>query len=304
MSQLTPEIDPNEPRELPHGLRDYEPIQPRGTDWRELRRKIWAPFAAIAAFIAKFGVGILKFKFLLGLFISFGAYLWYGGIAFAIGLIGLIFVHEMGHWLEAKRERLEGIPACDRGPLARLARCAWRLRSRGGRGLEPPTGDRLPRLLHQPLQPAARCAPRRRADRHGDPPGVVGPGAHRAGRARHLPAQRDPRPDPDLRCDGALAALEDTPLRRLRGVLLGAAVAAADRGRLVLRPGRAARPRHARDARPPHLLGGRPKAPRAPRRRRSLRARGADRRRVPAGLRGRRADRPARGLALRLRSSP
>ncbi len=74
MSQLTPEIDPNEPRELPHGFRDYEPIQPRGTDWRELRRKIWAPFAAIAAFIAKFGVGILKFKFLLGLFISFGAY--------------------------------------------------------------------------------------------------------------------------------------------------------------------------------------------------------------------------------------
>ena len=106
MSQLTPEIDPNEPRELPHGFRDYEPIQPRGTDWRELRRKIWAPFAAIAAFIAKFGVGILKFKFLLGLFISFGAYLWYGGIAFAIGLIGLIFVHEMGHWLEAKRQGL------------------------------------------------------------------------------------------------------------------------------------------------------------------------------------------------------
>src|SRR3989440_6090447 len=106
MSQLTPEIDPNEPRELPHGLRDYEPIQPRGADWRELRRKIWAPFAAIAAFIAKFGVGILKFKFLLGLFISFGAYLWYGGIAFAIGLIWVIFVHEMGHWLEAKRQGL------------------------------------------------------------------------------------------------------------------------------------------------------------------------------------------------------
>jgi Zn-dependent protease len=106
VSQLTPEIDPNEPRQLPHGFRDYEPIQPRGTDWRELRRKIWAPFAAIAAFIAKFGVGILKFKFLLGLFISFGAYLWFGGIWFAVGLIGLIFVHEMGHWLEAKRQGL------------------------------------------------------------------------------------------------------------------------------------------------------------------------------------------------------
>src|SRR5437868_13865610 len=106
MSQLTPEVDPNEPPQLPRDFRDYEPIQPRGTDWRELRRKVWAPFAAIAAFIAKFGVGILKFKFLLGLFISFGAYVWFGGIWFGVGLIGLIFVHEMGHWLEAKRQGL------------------------------------------------------------------------------------------------------------------------------------------------------------------------------------------------------
>ena len=100
VSQLTPrpELEPE--------FRDYEPIQPQGTDWRELGRKIWAPFAAIGAFIAKFGVGILKYKFLLGLFISFGAYLWFGGIWFAVGLIGLIFVHEMGHWLEAKRQGL------------------------------------------------------------------------------------------------------------------------------------------------------------------------------------------------------
>jgi Zn-dependent protease len=106
VSQITPQFDPNEPPELPRDFRDYEPVQPRGTDWRELGRKIWAPFAAIAAFIAKFGVGILKYKFLLGLFISFGAYLWFGGIWFAVGLIGLIFIHEMGHWLEAKRQGL------------------------------------------------------------------------------------------------------------------------------------------------------------------------------------------------------
>jgi len=106
VSQITPELDPNEPRELPHGIRDYEPIQPRGTNWRELGRKIWAPFAAIGAFLAKFGVGILKFKFLFGLFISFGAYVWFGGLWFGVGLIGLIFVHEMGHWLEAKRQGL------------------------------------------------------------------------------------------------------------------------------------------------------------------------------------------------------
>ena len=106
VNQITPELDPNEPRELPHGIRDYEPIQPRGTNWRELGRKIWAPFAAIGAFLAKFGVGILKFKFLFGLFISFGAYVWFGGLWFGVGLIGLIFVHEMGHWLEAKRQGL------------------------------------------------------------------------------------------------------------------------------------------------------------------------------------------------------
>jgi Zn-dependent protease len=106
MSQFTPELDPNRPPELPRDFRDYEPIQPRGTNWRELGRKIWAPFAAIGAFLAKFGLGILKFKFLLGLFISFGAYLWFGGIWFAVGLVGLIFVHEMGHWLEAKRQGL------------------------------------------------------------------------------------------------------------------------------------------------------------------------------------------------------
>src|SRR5438874_12932652 len=106
VSQLTPKVDPNQPPELPREFRDYEPIQPRGTDWREIGRKIWAPFAAIGAFIAKFGVGILKFKFLFGLFISFGAYVWFGGLWFGVGLIGLIFVHEMGHWLEAKRQGL------------------------------------------------------------------------------------------------------------------------------------------------------------------------------------------------------
>src|SRR5262245_4945797 len=64
VSQFTPELDPNEPRQLPSDFRGYEPIQPRGTNWRELGRRIWAPFAAIGAFLAKFGVGILKFKFL------------------------------------------------------------------------------------------------------------------------------------------------------------------------------------------------------------------------------------------------
>ena len=103
VSQVTPGL---EPPELPPDFRDYEPIQPRGTNWREIGRRIWAPIAALLAAVSKFGVAILKYKFLFGLFLSFGFYLWYGGIWFAVGLIGLIFVHEMGHWLEAKRQGL------------------------------------------------------------------------------------------------------------------------------------------------------------------------------------------------------
>jgi Zn-dependent protease len=86
--------------------REYEPIQPRGTDWRRLLRKLWAPIAALGAFLAKFGAVLLKFKFLFSMFISFGAYLLFGPWWFALGLVGLLFVHEMGHVLEAKRQGL------------------------------------------------------------------------------------------------------------------------------------------------------------------------------------------------------
>jgi Zn-dependent protease len=103
VSQLTPEL---RPPDYDDRFRDYEPIQPRGRSVRETLEKLWAPVAALGAAIAKFGVAILKYKFLFGLFLSFGLYLWYGGLWFAVGLIGLIFVHEMGHWLEAKRQGL------------------------------------------------------------------------------------------------------------------------------------------------------------------------------------------------------
>ena len=106
MSQVTPELDPNEPRELPHDFRDYEPVQPRGTDWRGIARRAWAPLAAIGAFLAKFGVVLLKFKFLFSMFVSAAVYVWIGGWAFGIGLVLLLFVHEMGHVLEAKRQGL------------------------------------------------------------------------------------------------------------------------------------------------------------------------------------------------------
>ena len=106
MSEVTPQLDPREPPEFPSDFRDYEPVQPRGTDWRELGRRIWAPVAAIGVFLAKFGVVLLKFKFLFSMFVSAAVYVWIGGWWFGLGLVLLLLVHEMGHVLEAKHQGL------------------------------------------------------------------------------------------------------------------------------------------------------------------------------------------------------
>ena len=92
--------------QYPQEWRQYDPIQPRGTDWRGFFRKLWAPIAAIGAFLAKFGVVLLKFKFLFSMFVSAAFYVWLGGWWFGIGLVVLLFVHEMGHVAEAKRQGL------------------------------------------------------------------------------------------------------------------------------------------------------------------------------------------------------
>ena len=103
MSQVTPEL---RPPDYDDRFRDYKPIQPRGTDWRGVLRRIWAPIAASAAAIAKYGAVLFKFKFLFSMFVSAAVYVWIGGWAFGIGLIVLLFVHEMGHVLEARRQGL------------------------------------------------------------------------------------------------------------------------------------------------------------------------------------------------------
>ena len=83
--------------------RDYEPIQPKGWDWRATLRKIWAPIAALIGLAIKFGAFAIKF---FGIFISVGAYALIWGWKFAIGLVLLILVHEMGHYVEARRQGL------------------------------------------------------------------------------------------------------------------------------------------------------------------------------------------------------
>ena len=82
--------------------RDYDPIQPRGTDWRGLLRKIFAPLIALGALLLKLG-SLAKFA---GIFVAFGGYALIWGWKFALGVIVLIFVHEMGHFIEAAREGL------------------------------------------------------------------------------------------------------------------------------------------------------------------------------------------------------
>ncbi|MDP9283449.1 MAG: site-2 protease family protein [Actinomycetota bacterium] len=85
--------------------RDYEPIQPR-SGLRDLLKKIWAPIAAVGALLVKFGAVLFKAKFLFSIFVSAAVYVWIGGWWFGIGLVVLLFVHEMGHVLEAKRQGL------------------------------------------------------------------------------------------------------------------------------------------------------------------------------------------------------
>jgi len=82
--------------------RDYEPIQPRGTDWRGIFRKVTAPIVALLGLLAKLG-SLAKFG---AVFVAFGGYTLIWGWRFALGVIVLIFLHELGHYLEAEREGL------------------------------------------------------------------------------------------------------------------------------------------------------------------------------------------------------
>jgi Zn-dependent protease len=89
-----------EPR---YDQRDYEPIQPRGTDWRGFAQKIWAPILAAIGLLVKFSFVFFKFA---SIFIAVGGYALIWGWRFAVGFVALIFVHEMGHYVQA---RLEGV---------------------------------------------------------------------------------------------------------------------------------------------------------------------------------------------------
>ncbi len=91
----------------------YDPVRPEGGMWRTIKRLL-APLAAIGFLLAKFKFvlfALLKIKFVgtaLTALLSIGAYALLFPLWFAVGLVALIWVHEMGHVLQLKRE---GIPA-------------------------------------------------------------------------------------------------------------------------------------------------------------------------------------------------
>jgi Zn-dependent protease len=91
--------------EHPEPLRDYEPLHPSGgVNWKRLLERIWAPIAAVIGVAVKFGFLFVKF---FGLFISVGAYALIWGWRFGVGIVVLIAVHELGHYVEARRQGLD-----------------------------------------------------------------------------------------------------------------------------------------------------------------------------------------------------
>jgi Zn-dependent protease len=84
--------------------RDYEPIHPRGTDWRGRLSKITGPLIAAIVALAKFSFILVKFA---SIFIAVAAYALIWGWKFGVGVVVLILLHESGHYIEAKREGLD-----------------------------------------------------------------------------------------------------------------------------------------------------------------------------------------------------
>jgi Zn-dependent protease len=72
-----------------------------------------APFIAVALLFWKFKfilAAIFKFKVFTtsaSMLVSLAAYAWFWGWKFALGFIVLLFVHELGHYLEARRQGLD-----------------------------------------------------------------------------------------------------------------------------------------------------------------------------------------------------
>ena len=90
--------DPPEPRSAPEPATLPSEAPPR----RGVLVRLLAPLLAAGGLIVKLGAA---FKF-LGLFVSIAGYALIWGWTFGVGIVVLILVHELGHYLEARRQGL------------------------------------------------------------------------------------------------------------------------------------------------------------------------------------------------------
>lgn len=86
----------------PYAPRDAEAEAQRHR--RSLLMRLLAPFLVAGGLLVKFGAFSIKF---FGIFISVGGYALIWGWKFAVGFVLLILVHELGHYVEARRLGLD-----------------------------------------------------------------------------------------------------------------------------------------------------------------------------------------------------
>ena len=99
--QVTSDIPPYSPY--------HQSPQPRSSN-RNAAGWLTGVGAALFAFLKYGGILLLKIPALgtlVSILISFAAYAWIRGPWFAVALIGMIFVHEMGHVLEIRRQGMQ-----------------------------------------------------------------------------------------------------------------------------------------------------------------------------------------------------
>jgi Zn-dependent protease len=83
---------------------DYNPIRPGRTNWRALGRRLFGPVIAGIVALAKWSFVLVKFG---SIFIAVGGYALIWGWKFGAGFVALLLLHELGHYIEAKREGLD-----------------------------------------------------------------------------------------------------------------------------------------------------------------------------------------------------
>jgi Zn-dependent protease len=108
-----PAYDPPAPPSPP----EDEPPRPAGRAERQERRGILGTLLVVGALLAKFGkvafVAVKGAKFAttsLSMLVSVGAYALIWGIPFAVGFVALLFIHELGHALQLRREGIRTSP--------------------------------------------------------------------------------------------------------------------------------------------------------------------------------------------------